>query len=90
MATIYITGAGQTNPPSKDGTVYTTPLVSPRTIAAITVNGAPEQPVFLGAAVGQAAGIMQVNLFVPNSGSSLNDSVYIGTAFFRVWTQEHP
>ena len=50
------------------------------------MNGAPEQAVFLGAAVGQVAGVMQANLFVPDPGASVNDAVYIGSAFLRIWT----
>ena len=38
---------------------------------------------FFGAAVGQPAGIMQVNLFVPDPGASTKDAVYIGGAFLR-------
>jgi hypothetical protein len=52
----------------------------------------PDHPevVFLGAAVGQVAGVMQVNLFVPDPGASVNDAVYIGSAFFRIWTRPQP
>jgi uncharacterized protein (TIGR03437 family) len=90
VAAIYLTGLGQTNPPSVDGALNTTPFVSPRTIPQIAVNGSPEQPVFLGAAVGQVAGVMQVNLFVPDAGASQSDAVYIGAAFLRIWTTPHP
>ena len=91
VVAIYLTGVGQTNPPSTDGALNTVPFLSPRRAPPITVNGAPEQPVFLGAAVGQVAGVMQVNLFVPDPGADgLNDAVYIGSAFLRIWTRSHP
>ncbi len=55
------------------------------------MNGRIEQPVFLGAAVGQVAGVMQVNLFVPGpGGNGVNDNVYIGSMFFRIRTRPHP
>jgi hypothetical protein len=55
------------------------------------VNGRIEQPAFLGAAVGQVAGVMQVNLFVPDPGvNGVNDNVYIGSMFLRIWTSPHP
>jgi uncharacterized protein (TIGR03437 family) len=91
IATIYLTGLGQTMPPSVDGALNTTPLLAPRLTPTITVNGRIEQPAFLGAAVGQVAGVMQVNLFVPDPGvNGVNDNVYIGSTFFRIWTRPHP
>lgn len=90
MVTIYLTGLGQTNPPSVDGALNTSPAVVPRAIPQIVVNGSMEQPAFLGAAVGQVAGVMQINLFVPDPGvNGVNDSVYIGSTFFRIWTAPH-
>ena len=88
---IYLTGLGQTDPPSVDGAVNTTPLLAPRITPTITVNGRIEQPAFLGAAVGQVAGVMQVNLFVPDPGANgINDNVYIGSTLFCIWTVPHP
>jgi uncharacterized protein (TIGR03437 family) len=89
VVTIYLTGLGQTVPPSVDGAVNTSPMVVPRQVPRITVNGIPEVPVFFGAAVGQVAGIMQVNLFVPDPGASASDAVSIGPSFLRVWTPPH-
>jgi len=90
VVSIYFTGLGQTNPPSVDGALNTTPSLAPRVTPTITVNGRIEQPAFLGAAVGQVAGVMQVNLFVPDpGGNGINDNVYIGSTFFRIWTVPH-
>jgi len=86
VVAIYLTGLGQTNPPSTDGTVNTTPFVSPRIVPSITTNGTPEQPVFLGAAPGQVAGVMQVDLFVPNPGAANYDVAFVGSTFFPIWT----
>jgi uncharacterized protein (TIGR03437 family) len=90
VVAIYLTGLGQTIPPSTDGAVNMTPFVSPRIVPSIVTNGIPEQPVFLGAAVGQVAGVMQVNLFVPNPGGATNNGVHIGPTFFRIWTIPQP
>ena len=91
IATIYLTGLGQTNPPSVDGALNTSPAILPRIIPQILVNGAIEQPAFLGAAVGQVAGVMQINLFVPDPGVNyVNDDGYIGSMPFHIWTVPHP
>ncbi|HEV2444266.1 MAG TPA: hypothetical protein VGS58_00030, partial [Candidatus Sulfopaludibacter sp.] len=87
VVALYLTGAGQTDPPSVDGALNTAPNVSPLSSPRITVNGAAEQPVFFGAAVGQVAGVMQVNLFVPDPGAAANDAVYIGSTFLRIWAK---
>jgi uncharacterized protein (TIGR03437 family) len=79
---LYITGAGQTNPPSADGTVYTTPYVIPNRFPQVFVNGLAEQPAFVGASVGMVAGILQVNLFVPDPGAGAFDAVSLGA---RIW-----
>ena len=90
IAAIYLTGLGQTVPPSVDGAVNTTPLLSPRIIPTITTNGRIEQPAFLGAAPGQVAGVMQINLFVPNPGGAAYNAVYVNSMFLRIWTRPQP
>ena len=68
VVTLYLTGAGQTVPPSTDGALNLAPLPVPAIVPAVTVNRVPEVPTFFGAAPGQAAGISQLNLFVPDPG----------------------
>ncbi len=68
VVTLYLTGAGQTAPPSTDGALNLPPLPMPALIPPVTVNGSPEQPVFFGAAPAQTAGVSQLNLFVPDPG----------------------
>lgn len=62
---LYVTGAGETNPASIDGQVYTNPLPDP--IGAVTVIdlGTLLAVTFAGAASGLAAGILQVNFQAP-------------------------
>jgi uncharacterized protein (TIGR03437 family) len=84
VAALYITGAGQTNPPGTDGETYTSPFVTPASFPAVSVNGFVEAPAFVGASVGLVAGILQVNLFVPDPGAGAYDSVSFGA---RIWAR---
>jgi uncharacterized protein (TIGR03437 family) len=61
IATLYVTGAGQTNPASSDGAIYGDPLPLPA--GPVTVGTLPVT--FAAAAYGIAAGILQVNFQVP-------------------------
>ena len=85
---LFLTGAGQTVPASTDGALNTTPAIAPRTVPPVVVNGILEQPAFLGAAVGEVAGVMQLNLFVPDPGPLPNDAITIASTQVRIWT--HP
>jgi uncharacterized protein (TIGR03437 family) len=91
IAIIYVTGLGQTDPPSVDGAVNTTPALRPRAMPTVKVNGLMVQPDFLGAAIGQVAGVMQVNLVVPAPDpNSDSDGVYIGSMFCSIRTRPRP
>jgi uncharacterized protein (TIGR03437 family) len=70
MLTLYLTGAGQTNPPSQDGQVNQAPFAQPGIpvqVQYITAQGtAITTPVaYAGAAPGLIAGILQVNFVAP-------------------------
>jgi uncharacterized protein (TIGR03437 family) len=76
---MYISGAGQTVPPSQDGQVNQATLASPS--APVQINGATV--VFAGAAPGLATGIFQVNFIAPLQ--TLNNvSVTVGNASARL------
>jgi uncharacterized protein (TIGR03437 family) len=83
VAALYITGAGQTIPASTTGEIYTTSAVSPKTFPDIQVNGLVEKPVFVGASPGTAAGVLQVNLWVPDPGMAPYNIVSLGA---KIWT----
>ena len=53
----------------------------------VGVNVGTEQPVFVGAAVGQVAGVTQMNLFMPDPGNGKVDLVQIGSSTIWVWTK---
>ena len=61
IVTLYVTGAGQTNPASVDGEVYGNPLPLPT--GPVTVGTLPVT--YAAAAYGLAAGILQVNFQAP-------------------------
>jgi uncharacterized protein (TIGR03437 family) len=74
VISVYMTGGGQTNPASGDGTV--TPggatLYKVANVQA-TINGVPATVQFAGDAPGLVTGVMQVNILVPTgvTGSAL-------------------
>jgi uncharacterized protein (TIGR03437 family) len=62
--TIYMTGAGQTDPPSQE----TLPAVSGKVVApvAVTVGGKPTPQIYAGVSPGLISGLIQVNVLVPD------------------------
>ena len=63
--TLYLTGAGQTNPASVDGEVYTNPLPLPTGTVTVNDQGTSLPVTYAAAAYGLAAGILQVNFQAP-------------------------
>jgi uncharacterized protein (TIGR03437 family) len=75
IVTMYVSGAGQTVPPSQDGQVNQPPLLAPS--APVQLSGA--EVTFAGAAPGLAAGILQVNFIAPQQTLTISP-VIIGNA----------
>jgi uncharacterized protein (TIGR03437 family) len=65
VITVYVSGLGQTNPPSVDGQVNVSNAAVPLVPVGAHVGPFQVMPQFVGAAKGLIAGIMQVNLQVP-------------------------
>ena len=64
---LYATGAGQTSPGGVDGKVAAgSSLPQPQIRVSATVGGIPAIVQYAGAAPGQVAGLMQVNVQIPN------------------------
>jgi uncharacterized protein (TIGR03437 family) len=66
VISLFATGEGQTSPPGVDGKPATAPLPTPNlpvnvTIGGVTVNGLQ----YVGAAPGEVAGLMQINVAIP-------------------------
>ncbi|HEY4089072.1 MAG TPA: IPT/TIG domain-containing protein [Bryobacteraceae bacterium] len=63
---LYATGEGQTTPVGVDGQLAPSPTPIPTHSVAATVNGIPANVTYAGGAPGIVAGVMQVNLQIPN------------------------
>lgn len=72
----YAVGAGAMTPPQKDGEVQPTslPLPAPAGTVSVQIRGADAQVVYAGAAPGYIAGLLQVNVVVPDA-AQFGDSV---------------
>ena len=70
---LFATGEGQTNPPGVDGKITAEPLPKPRLPVSVRIGGVDVQvPLYVGAAPGSVAGLVQVNVRVPNNVTSGN------------------
>ena len=67
---LYATGGGQTNPPVGTGSTAQGPAQVPASVSA-TIGGQPAQVLYAGQAPDEVAGVMQVNLQVPNGVSGV-------------------
>jgi uncharacterized protein (TIGR03437 family) len=78
---LYLTGEGQTNPPSVTGVITTATLPPPQVTPAparpvtVTINGQPATYVYAGEAPGFVAGLMQLNVQIPSNAPSGNLSI---------------
>ena len=82
VISLYITGAGQTNPPGADGQPGTGPTGGPVLPVTATVGGASATVQYAGSALGLVAGVIQVNVVVPAgtaAGAAVPVSVQVGT-----------
>ena len=78
---LYATGLGQTDPPSQDGSKYSS-LVLAETVAPVTatVGGKAATVIYAGSAPGQIAGVMQVEVVVPTGAGTGSVPVVITTS----------
>ncbi len=63
---LYATGEGQTEAAGADGKIATAPLPHPVLPVSVTIGGQPANVTYYGAAPGQVAGLMQVNVQIPD------------------------
>jgi uncharacterized protein (TIGR03437 family) len=66
FVTLYATGEGQTNPPGNDGVPAAIPLPIPVVPVTVTIGGQRAVVQYAGGAPGLVAGLMQVNVQIPN------------------------
>ncbi len=90
IMSLYVSGGGQTNPPSQDGQVNAAPY-RPPAVAIQLSSYATNQTVislpitFAGAAPGLAAGIFQINFTAPQSSPYV--IIQNSAERFQVWVQ---
>ena len=85
VVSIYATGEGQTDPAGQDGVLNATslPLPKPHLPVSVKINGEDAEVTYYGAAPGQVAGLMQVNVRVPKDaphGKSVPVTITVGAA----------
>ncbi|MEO8127856.1 MAG: hypothetical protein ABI822_12230 [Bryobacteraceae bacterium] len=64
--TLYVTGEGQTSPPGVDGKPASVPLPQPVLPVSVTIGGKEAVVQYAGGTPGLVAGLMQVNVLVPD------------------------
>jgi len=80
---LYATGEGQTDPPGVDGKLATTPLPAPVQAVTATVGGVNAKILYAGAAPTLVAGVIQVNLQLPQgvtAGNAVPVTLNVGGA----------
>jgi uncharacterized protein (TIGR03437 family) len=83
VVSFYATGAGQTNPPSVDGSIMNaTPYPTPALPVTVLINGQSAQVVYAGAAPGMVAGVLQVDVVVPDTASGYDLQVLLQVGDF--------
>jgi uncharacterized protein (TIGR03437 family) len=69
---LFATGEGQTNPPGVDGKIAVDALPKPNLAVTALIGGVSAQVLYAGGAPGLVAGLVQVNVRVPNNVTSGN------------------
>jgi uncharacterized protein (TIGR03437 family) len=65
IVALYATGEGQTAPGGLDGQMAGLPFPAPRLPVSVTVDGQSADVLYAGAAPGEVAGLMQINIRLP-------------------------
>lgn len=85
VVSIFATGEGQTQPAGTDGVInaLTLPLPKPALSVSALINGQTAEVLYAGAAPGEVAGMLQVNVRIPAnvpSGASVPVTITVGDA----------
>jgi uncharacterized protein (TIGR03437 family) len=64
---LYATGLGLTTPDSDDGLITGSTLAQPNLDVSVTIEGVPAKVLYAGAAPGLVAGMIQINVVVPDT-----------------------
>jgi len=65
VVALFATGAGETTPASVDGALTTDPYPAPNLPVSVTINGENAKIIYVGAAPGLVAGVLQIDVVVP-------------------------
>ncbi len=77
IVSLYITGAGMTNPPSQDGSIASVPLPLPVANVSVAIGGKSATVDYAGGSPGSVDGLIQVNVTVPSGLPAGNASVIV-------------
>jgi trimeric autotransporter adhesin len=83
VITLFATGEGQTSPSGVDGKPASMPLPQPLLPVKVAIGGQQAQVQYAGAAPGEVAGVMQVNVQIPSgiqTGNAVPISIQVGNA----------
>jgi len=83
---LWLTGAGQTNPAGVDGQPGAAPLPQPVAAVSVTIGGQSVTPQYAGQAPTAVAGVMQINAQIP-SGTQAGNAVPVVVQVGGVSTQ---
>jgi uncharacterized protein (TIGR03437 family) len=81
LVAIFATGAGQTDPPGKDGQVTDAVLSKPLLPVAVRIGGVGAEVQYAGPAPELISGVLQVNANVPQnapSGATVPIELFVG------------
>jgi uncharacterized protein (TIGR03437 family) len=70
VVTLYATGEGQTLPPGVDGLIATDPAPAPVLPVRVTIDGIDAPVLYHGGAVGQVAGMLRIDVQIPDGVAS--------------------
>jgi trimeric autotransporter adhesin len=86
FVSLYVTGAGQTNPGGSDGHLAAVPLPLPVLPVTVTIGGKTAVTNYAGASPGSVEGVMQVNAQIPSGLAAGNVPVVVqvGTGIFAL------
>jgi uncharacterized protein (TIGR03437 family) len=70
VVTLYATGEGQTLPPGVDGLIATNLAPAPVLPVSVTIDGISAAVLYYGGAIGQVAGMMRIDVQVPDGVAS--------------------
>jgi uncharacterized protein (TIGR03437 family) len=65
VISLFVTGEGETTPAGVDGEVASSPASQPILRVIVTIGGKTIRPVYAGGALGDVAGVMEVNVQIP-------------------------